>query len=48
MNGIEDLLVKGKCDSTIEFTLLVIRNKKMKKDFKRWAEAKYSRLILLV
>jgi len=40
INGMEDLLVKCKCDPTIEFSLVVIRDKNMKKVFKRWADSK--------
>ena len=36
----EDLLVKGKCDPTIEFAFIVIRDKNIKKDIKRWADSK--------
>lgn len=36
----EDLLVKGKWDPTIEFALVILRDKNMKKDIKRWADSK--------
>jgi hypothetical protein len=36
----EDLLIKGKCDPSIEFALVIIRDKNIKKDIKRWADSK--------
>ena len=38
--GMQDLLVKDKCDPTIEFALVIIRDKNIKKDIKRWADSK--------
>ena len=38
--GMQDLLVKDKCDPTIEFALVILRDKNMKKDIKRWADSK--------
>lgn len=40
IKGMEDLLVKGKCDPSVEFALVVIRDKNIKKDIKRWADSK--------
>ena len=40
IKGMEDLLVKEKCDPTVEFALVVIRDKNIKKDIKRWADSK--------
>lgn len=40
ITGMEDLLVNGKCDPTIEFALVIIRDKNIKKDIKRWADSK--------
>jgi hypothetical protein len=37
----EDLLGNdNKCDPSIEFALVVIRDKNIKKDIKRWADSK--------
>lgn len=35
-----DLLIKDKCDPTIEFAIVIIRDKHIKKDIKRWADGK--------
>jgi hypothetical protein len=35
-----DLLIDNKCDSTILFALVIIRDKSIKKDVKRWADGK--------
>lgn len=39
-DGMQDLLVNGKCDPTIEFAIVIISNKTIKKDIKRWADSK--------
>jgi hypothetical protein len=36
----QDLLINGKCDLNIEFALVIIRDKNLKKDIKRWADGK--------
>jgi hypothetical protein len=36
----QDLLVNGKCDPTIEFAIVIISNKTIKKDIKRWTDSK--------
>lgn len=35
-----DLLVNNKCDPTIEFALIIIRDKNLKKEIKKWADSK--------
>ena len=35
-----DILINGKCDPSIEFALVVISDKNIKKDIKRWADSK--------
>lgn len=35
-----DLLIGDKCDPTIEFAIVIIRDKHIKKDIKRWADGK--------
>ena len=39
INGMQDLLIKDKCDPTIEFAIVILREK-IKKDIKRWADSK--------
>ena len=40
IDGMHDLLINNKCDPTIEFALVIIRDKNIKKDIKRWADGK--------
>jgi hypothetical protein len=40
IDGMHNLLFDNKCDPTIEFALVIIRDKSIKKDIKRWADGK--------
>ena len=36
----KDLLIDDKCDPSIEFALVIISDKNIKKNIKRWADSK--------
>ena len=40
ITGMQDLLINDKCDPQVEFALVIIRDKNIKKDIKRWADSK--------
>jgi hypothetical protein len=40
IEAMSDLLIKDKCDPIIEFALVIIRDKNIKKEIKKWADSK--------
>ena len=40
ITSMQDILLNEKCDPEIEFALIVIKDKTIKKEIKRWADSK--------